>query len=50
MAIIFIGEEKSINPFMRVNEASIQKLSQSDDPVATMTFIRQMKDNFKPKT
>lgn len=42
-----IGEEKKINPFMRVNEAGVQKHANSSDGVATMAFIRKEKDSFK---
>merc|ERR1712156_728429 len=44
-----IGDEKQINPFMRVNQPEVRKLSHKDNDVDTMTFIRSLKDNFKPK-
>jgi len=44
-----IGEEKEINPFMRVSHPNVRKLSQKDSDVETMTFVRTMKDNFKAK-
>ncbi|KAF4519219.1 hypothetical protein B566_EDAN015325 [Ephemera danica] len=44
-----IGEEKKINPFMRVTEASVQQHAGQSDPVGTMGFIRQEKDTFKAK-
>lgn len=43
-----IGEEKQINPFMRVAEASVQQHANTSDPVATMAAIRAEKDNWKP--
>lgn len=43
-----IGEEKQINPFMRVTEAPVQKHAGTSEPVATMAAIRLEKDNFKP--
>ncbi|XP_071516616.1 hydroxyacylglutathione hydrolase, mitochondrial isoform X1 [Panulirus ornatus] len=43
-----IGEEKQINPFMRVAEASVQQHAKTSDPVATMAAIRTEKDNWKP--
>lgn len=43
-----IADEKLINPFMRVHSESVQKFANSlGDPIATMTFIRQVKDSFK---
>lgn len=42
-----IGEEKKINPFMRVNEPSVQKHTKTSDGIATMAFIRKEKDSFK---
>lgn len=43
-----IADEKLINPFMRVHTESVQKFANSlGDPIATMTFIRQVKDSFK---
>ena len=41
------GEEKQLNPFMRVNQPSLRALSGKDSDVETMTFVRTMKDNFK---
>lgn len=43
-----IGEEKQINPFMRVSQPDVRKLSEKDNDVDTMTFVRALKDNFKP--
>ena len=34
---------------MRVNQPEVRKLSHKDNDVDTMTFIRSLKDNFKPK-
>ncbi|KAJ8889221.1 hypothetical protein PR048_008719 [Dryococelus australis] len=42
-----IGEEKKINPFMRVHEASVQNHAGQNDAIATMAFIRREKDSFK---
>lgn len=42
-----IGEEKLINPFMRVNEPSVQQHVNKTDAVQTMAAIRKEKDNFK---
>ncbi|XP_068243143.1 hydroxyacylglutathione hydrolase, mitochondrial isoform X1 [Palaemon carinicauda] len=43
-----IGEEKRINPFMRVTEAPVQQHAGTTEPVATMAAIRAEKDNWKP--
>ncbi|GAB0097246.1 Hydroxyacylglutathione hydrolase [Sergentomyia squamirostris] len=42
-----IGEEKAFNPFMRVNEKSVQEHAKATDGVSTMGFLRREKDNFK---
>lgn len=42
-----IDEEKEINPFMRVNEASVQAHAKETEGVATMKAIRKEKDTFK---
>lgn len=42
-----IGEEKLINPFMRVNSASVQKHAGCGEVISTMASIRKEKDNFK---
>ncbi|CAG9093820.1 unnamed protein product [Plutella xylostella] len=42
-----IGEEKSYNPFMRVNSPSVQQFAGKNNPVETMKAIRDAKDNFK---
>ncbi|GMR37034.1 hypothetical protein PMAYCL1PPCAC_07229 [Pristionchus mayeri] len=44
-----IGEEKKINPFMRVHEKSVQKFVGSTDAVNVMTKLRDEKNNFRPK-
>lgn len=44
-----MGEEKRINPFMRVTEPTVQSFAVESDPVATMAAIRRAKDNFKAK-
>jgi hydroxyacylglutathione hydrolase len=41
-----IGEELKINPFMRVNNASFQKMLNEYDPVILMTKLRELKNNF----
>lgn len=41
-----IGEEKLINPFMRVHELSVQRRANSQDPVEVMQFLRSEKDRF----
>lgn len=43
-----IGEEKQINPFMRVTEAPVQEHAGTTEAVATMAAIRCEKDNWKP--
>ena len=47
--LVFLGEEKLINPFMRVALPALRNLSEKDNDVDTMTFLRTLKDNFKPK-
>ena len=42
------GEEKKINPFMRVTTAPVQKHAGTTEAVATMAAIRTEKDNWKP--
>lgn len=42
-----LGEEKQINPFMRVNESTVQKHAGKDTPIDTMAALRAEKDNFK---
>lgn len=41
-----IGQEKSINPFLRCHESSLQKRWQQSDPTALFTFLRQWKNHF----
>ena len=43
-----IGEEKSYNPFMRVEEASVQKHTKTEegDGTAAMAALRKEKDGF----
>jgi len=43
-----IEEEKEINPFMRVGEASVQAHTGTTDPIETMAALRREKDDFKP--
>ena len=33
---------------MRVSQPDVRKLSEKDNDVDTMTFVRALKDNFKP--
>ncbi len=42
-----IAEEKKINPFMRVNEPTVQSYAGLSDGVSTMAYIRKEKDTFK---
>ncbi|XP_002735677.2 LOW QUALITY PROTEIN: hydroxyacylglutathione hydrolase, mitochondrial-like [Saccoglossus kowalevskii] len=44
-----IGEELTYNPFMRVNEESLQKHTGQKDGIATMAELRREKDSFKSK-
>lgn len=42
-----IGEEKKINPFMRVNLDSVKQFAKKTEVIDTMDHIRHLKDNFK---
>ncbi|CAD5124241.1 DgyrCDS12537 [Dimorphilus gyrociliatus] len=42
-----IGEEKLINPFMRVREERLKKYTNETDPIKVMGKLRQMKNEFK---
>ncbi|XP_053206697.1 hydroxyacylglutathione hydrolase, mitochondrial-like isoform X2 [Panonychus citri] len=42
-----IGEEKLINPFMRVNQSSVQQFAKLTDPIKVMAALREAKNNFK---
>ncbi|KAL7816904.1 Metallo-hydrolase/oxidoreductase [Trichoderma aethiopicum] len=42
-----IGDEKRHNVFMRVQDPEIQKATGETDPVAVMSKLREMKNNFK---
>ncbi|XP_066592514.1 uncharacterized protein [Prorops nasuta] len=42
-----IQEEKLTNPFMRVHEQTVMDHTKQCDPIATMAFLRNEKDNFK---
>jgi len=47
-SVIFLnlGLEKLINPFMRVETESVQKVTQTiGDPIKTMKMLRDMKNN-----
>ncbi|XP_064613620.1 hydroxyacylglutathione hydrolase, mitochondrial-like isoform X2 [Liolophura sinensis] len=44
-----IAEELKFNPFMRVGAAEVQKHCGKSDPVKTMGFLRDEKNNFKAK-
>ncbi|XP_033762239.1 hydroxyacylglutathione hydrolase, mitochondrial-like isoform X2 [Pecten maximus] len=41
-----IEEEFKYNPFMRVREAEVMSFTRTSEPVKTMGFLRQTKDNF----
>ena len=42
-----LGIEKLINPFMRVENESVQKVTQTiGDPIETMKMLRDLKNNF----
>ncbi|KAJ1879102.1 Cytoplasmic glyoxalase II [Coemansia sp. RSA 1722] len=41
-----IAEELATNPFMRVQQPSLQKIAGTTDPVQVLAVIRQMKDKF----
>merc|ERR1712181_90945 len=43
-----IQEEKTINPYMRVGEASVQAHTGTSDPVETMAALREEQNHFKP--
>jgi len=43
-----IGEEKKINPFMRVNLPEVQAKVGAVDAIDCMKKLREMKNNFKP--
>merc|ERR1712192_355477 len=43
-----IQEEKTINPYMRVGEASVQAHTGTSDPVETMAALRGEQNHFKP--
>lgn len=42
-----IAEEKLINPFMRVNVASVQEHAGKSDEISAMASLRKEKDSFK---
>ena len=42
-----IGEEKSYNPFMRVEEAPVQEHIKTSDGIAAMVALRTETDGFK---
>nr|CAB3251763.1 hydroxyacylglutathione hydrolase, mitochondrial-like [Phallusia mammillata] len=44
-----IGEELLYNPFMRVNDLTIQKRCGTKNGIETMGFLRNEKNTFKPK-
>jgi len=44
-----IEEEKSINPFMRVEDPILQSYTGETDPILVMKTLRAEKDNFKSK-
>jgi hydroxyacylglutathione hydrolase len=42
-----IGEEKEINPFMRVGLVDLLRATGTSDPISCMTALRNLKNNFK---
>ena len=42
-----IGEEKLINPFMRVCESTVKEHTKKCDPIEVMAALRREKDSFK---
>jgi len=43
---LYLGLEKLINPFMRVENESVQKVTQTiGDPIETMKMLRDLKNN-----
>ncbi|KAG0276393.1 hypothetical protein BGZ95_007601 [Linnemannia exigua] len=42
-----IGEELLVNPFLRVNEPSLQASTGKTDPIDVMHDLRELKNNFK---
>jgi len=42
-----IGDEKEHNVFMRPQDPKIQQATGETDPIAIMTKLREMKNNFK---
>ena len=43
-----IGEEKKINPFMRLRIAQVKKYANETDELEVMTILRQRKNEFQP--
>lgn len=41
-----IAQEKLYNPFLRVNEQSIQLITGKSDPVEALAVLRELKDKF----
>ncbi|CEP16910.1 hypothetical protein [Parasitella parasitica] len=42
-----IGQEKLYNPFLRVNDQSLQMMAGKSDPVEVLHTLREMKNNFR---
>lgn len=42
-----IEEELKTNPFMRVDNSAVQKHCRTSEPVSTMGFLREEKNNFR---
>ena len=42
-----LSDEKKINPFMRVNESTVQSHAKETEPIATKKSLRTKKDSFK---
>jgi hydroxyacylglutathione hydrolase len=45
-----LAEEKTYNPFMRVDEADVQRACSSQDSVEVMARLRELKNDFRPPT
>lgn len=45
-----IAQEKMYNPFLRVNEQSLQMFAGKTDPVETLATLRELKDQFRQKS
>lgn len=43
-----IGEEKKINPFMRLDKSQVKKFTGESDRLEVMSTLRQRKNDFQP--